>query len=75
MKIIQLPSVGYLWLMCSQTFLVFLLLSPYKTIAFHKATKGGCLSGRIVIIILLMYKQILYDNKQPNTMLWSSSQM
>ena len=39
MKIIQLPSVGYLWLMCSQTFLVFLLLSPYKTIAFHKATK------------------------------------
>ena len=53
----------------------FLLLSPYKTIAFHNTTKGGCLSGRIVIIILLMYNQTLYDNKQPNTMLWSSSQM
>ena len=53
----------------------FLLLSPYKTIAFHNTTKGGCLSGRIVIIILLMYSQILYDNKQPNAMLWSSSQM
>ena len=47
----------------------FLLLSPYKTIAFHNTTKGGCLSGRIVIIILLMYSQILYDNKQPNAML------
>ena len=51
----------------------FLLLSPYKTIAFHNTTKGGCLSARIVIIIY--YNQILYDNKQPNTMLWSSSQM
>ena len=27
-------------------------------------TKGGWLSGRIVIIILLMYNQMLYDNKQ-----------
>ena len=42
---------------------------PTKTIAFHNTTKGGCLSGRIVIIILLMYNQILYDNKQPNDML------
>ena len=56
-------------------FLGFFLLSPYKTIAFHNTTKGGRLSGRIVIIILLMYNQIVYDNKQPNTMLWSSSQM
>ena len=40
---------------------------------FHNTTKGGCLSARIVIIIC--YNQILYDNKQPNAMLWSSSQM
>ena len=53
----------------------FLLLSPYKTIPFHNITKGGCLSGRIVIILLIMYSQIVYDNKQPNAMLWSSSQM
>ena len=43
----------------------FLILSPYKTITFHNTTKGGCLSGRIISIILLMYNQILYDNKQP----------
>ena len=30
---------------------------------------------RIVIVILLMYNQILYDSKQPNVMLWSSSQI
>ena len=51
MKIIQLPGVGYPWQLCSQTFLVFLLLSPYKTIAFHNTTKGGFLGGRIVINI------------------------
>ena len=56
-------------------FLVFFLLSPYKTIALHSTTKGERLSGRIIIIISLMYNQILFDNKQPNTMLWSSSQM
>ena len=39
-------------LLCSQS---FLLLSPYKTIAFHNTTKGGRLSGRIVIIISLIY--------------------
>ena len=48
---------------------IFLLLSPYKTIAFHNATKGGFLGGRIVINILLMHNQILYDNKQPSAML------
>ena len=41
----------------------FLLLSPYKSI-LSITTKGGWLSGRIVIIILLMYNQMLYDNKQ-----------
>ena len=60
-------------ILCIQTFLFFFLLSPYKTIAFHSTTKGGCLSARIVIITY--YDQILYDNKQPNAMLWSSSQM
>ena len=60
---------------CVVRLFLFLLLSPNKTIAFHNTTKGGCLSGRIVIIILLMYNQILYDNKQPNAMLWGSSQM
>ena len=54
--------------MQSDFFKSFLLLSPYKTIAFHNTTKGGCLSGRIVINISLMYNQILYDNKQP---IWS----
>ena len=53
----------------------FCYYRPTKTIAFHNTTKGGCLSGRIVIIISLMYNQILYDNKQPNDMLWSSLQM
>ena len=54
MIIIQLPSGGYPWLLCIETFLVFfllLLLSPCKTIAFHNTTKGGCLSARIVITI------------------------
>ena len=73
MEIIQLPSGGYPWLLCSQTFFIFLLLSPYKTIAFHNTTEGGCLSGRFVINISLMYNQMLYDNKQPNATLWSSS--
>ena len=41
----------------------FLLLSPYKS-TLSITTKGGWLSGRIVIIILLMYNQMLYDNKQ-----------
>ena len=53
----------------------FLLLSPNKTITFHNTTKGVCLSGRIVIITLLMYNKILYDSKQQNATVWSSSQM
>ena len=74
MKIIQLPSRGYPNY-CTVRLFSFLLSSPYKTIAFHNTTKGGRVSGRIVIIILLMYNKILYDNMQPNIMVWSSSQM
>ena len=55
----------YCCLSISYWFSYILLLSSYKTIAFHNTTKGVCLSGRTVIIILLMYNQILYDNKQP----------
>ena len=62
MKIIQLPSRGYPNY-CVVRLSSFLSLSPYKTIAFHNTTKGGRLSGRIVIIISLIYNQILYDNK------------
>ena len=43
-------GVGLSKLLCSQTFYILLLL-PYKTIAFHNTTKGGRLSGRIVIIV------------------------
>ena len=63
---------GYPWLLCIQTFLVF-LLSPNKSIAFHNTTNGGYSSARMVII--LYYNKILYDNKLTNAMLWSSSQM
>ena len=57
MKIIQLP-VGVIPDYCVvRLFYSFLLLSPYNTIAFHNATNGGCLNGRIVIDISLMYNQ------------------
>ena len=51
----------------------FFFIIALQNHRFHNTTKGGCLSARIVIIIC--YNQILYDNKQPNAMLWSSSQM
>ena len=58
MKISQLP-VGVIpdYSVVRLFFSFFLLLSPYKTIAFHNATNGGCLNGRIVIDISLMYNQ------------------
>ena len=68
-------GVGYPWQLCSQTFLAFCYYRLTKPSPFHNTTKDGVFGGRIVINILLMYNQILYDNKQPSAMLWSSSQM
>ena len=63
MIIIQLPSRGIPDYCVFRLFLGFfwVFLSPYKSIAFHNTTKGGYSSAMIVIIIY--YDQILYDNK------------
>ena len=58
--------------------LVFLYLIITALQNYHakqNTTKGGRLSGSIVIILLFMYNWISYGNKQPFGMLWSSSQM
>ena len=55
---------GYPWLLYTQTSLVFCYYRPTNH-CLQNTTTGGCLSGRIVIIIVLMYNQMLYDDKQP----------
>ena len=66
---------GYPCLLCSEIFQFFCYYRLTRPSPSTTLPRVGFLSGRIVIIILLMYSQILYDIKQPNAMLWSSPQI